>query len=81
MGTCAMKAAAKFVYTDRDGAGIQDPAIRAYGSPYVGLTCERAGAWKRGKALVRFESGALVVVRSRLLRKVRAEALGGLGPA
>ena len=69
-----MAEGARYLYTDRDGVGIQDPAIRAYGSPYVGLTCERAGAWKRGKALVRFESGALVVVRSRLLRRVRAVA-------
>jgi hypothetical protein len=60
------------VYTDRDGVGTQDPAIRAYGCRYAGQTCERAGAWWRGKAMVRFDDGGLVVVRARLLRRVRA---------
>lgn len=57
-------------YTDRDGTGRQDPAIRAYGCLYVGMTCERAGPWKRGKALVRFSNGDLVIVRARLLRRI-----------
>lgn len=57
-------------YTDRDGVGIQDPAIRAYGCRFLGMTCRRAGAWKRGKALVVFEDGTQVVVRARLLRKL-----------
>lgn len=58
-------------YTDRDGVGTQDPAVRGYGSPWVGQVCRRAGPWWRGKALVRFESGTLVVVRARLLRRIR----------
>jgi hypothetical protein len=66
-----MPEAARYVYTDRDGVGVQDPAIRAYGSKFVGQTCERAGGWKRGKALMRFEDGSLVVVRARLLRRIR----------
>jgi hypothetical protein len=61
---------ARYTYTDRDGVGMQDPAIRAYGSPYVGRVCERAGPWWRGKAIVRFADGALVAVRSRLLRRI-----------
>jgi hypothetical protein len=60
-------------YTDRDGVGIQDPAIRAYGSVYVGLLCERAGVWTPGKALMRFEDGTVVVCRSRLLRRLIAK--------
>lgn len=60
-----------YMYTDRDGLGVQDPAIRAYGSPWVGQLCERAGPWWRGKAVVRFPCGTLVVVRARLLRRVR----------
>jgi hypothetical protein len=59
-----------YVYTDRDGIGVQDPAIRAYGCQWIGQECERAGAWRRGKALVRFQDGTLVLVRSRLLRKI-----------
>ena len=67
-----MTAKGSYVYTDRDGVGMQDPAMRAYGSPFIGRTCERAGAWWRGKALVRFiDDGALVVVRARLLRRIR----------
>lgn len=61
----------KYLYTDRDGVGIQDPAMRAYPSPYVGKVCERAGVWTPGKALMRFEDGSLVVCRSRLLRRIR----------
>jgi hypothetical protein len=49
--------AAKYVYTDRDGTGRQDPAIRAYGCRFVGRECERAGAWRPGKAIVRFTDG------------------------
>lgn len=57
-------------YTDRDGTGRQDPAMRAYPSQYVGKLCERAGAWTPGKALMRFEDGTVVVCRSRLLRRL-----------
>jgi hypothetical protein len=60
-----------YVYSDRDGVGIQDPAIRAYGSRFVGQECELAGPWWRGKALVRFRDGTEVVVRARLLRRIR----------
>lgn len=60
----------RYVYTDRDGIGIQDPAIRAYGCRFVGMTCVRSGPWWRGKAVVTFEDGTNVVVRSRLLRKL-----------
>jgi hypothetical protein len=35
---------ARYIYTDRDGTGRQDPALRAYSSEYVGRECERAGA-------------------------------------
>ena len=63
-----------YVYTDRDGTGRQDPAIRAYGSPYVGRVCEQAGPWWRGKAIVSFGDGVLVVVRARLLRKLPVNA-------
>lgn len=66
-----MTTAARYVYTDRDGVGVQDPAIRAYGSRLVGMECERAGAWWRGKAIVRFTDGTLAVVRARLLRRIR----------
>jgi hypothetical protein len=60
-----------YVYTDRDGMGVQDPAIRAYGSRFLNQVCVRAGAWHRGKALVRFvDSGELAIVRARLLRKL-----------
>jgi len=62
----------KYTYTDRDGFGVQDPAIRAYGCAYIGRQCVRAGPWWRGKALVRFDDGTLVVVRARLLRKIRS---------
>jgi hypothetical protein len=61
----------RYVYTDYDGTGRQDPAMRAYGSAYVGEACERDGPWWGGKALVRFANGARVVVRARLLRRVR----------
>jgi hypothetical protein len=60
----------RYLYTDRDGTGRQDPAIRAYGSRFLGRICVRAGAWWRGKAVVRFTDGTLVVVRARLLRKL-----------
>jgi hypothetical protein len=60
----------RYTYTDRDGRGVQDPAIRAYGSAWVGQQCERAGKWWRGKTIVRFPCGTLVVVRSRLLRTI-----------
>jgi len=62
----------RYVYTDRDGIGRPDPAIRAYGCLFVGRICERAGAWWRGKAVVRFvDTGEIVVVRARLLRAIR----------
>lgn len=61
----------RYVYTDRDGVGTQDPAIRAYGSDYIGRECVRAGAWWRGKAVVQFDDGRIVIVRARLLRRVR----------
>lgn len=60
----------RYRYTDRDGVGIQDPAIRAYGCRYVGKICRRDGPWKMGKAIVVFEDGTRVVVRARLLRKL-----------
>lgn len=60
-----------YTYTDRDGMGRVDKAIKAYGSPWVGQTCERAGPWWRGKAVMRFPCGTLVCVRTRLLRRVR----------
>lgn len=62
-----------YIYTDYDGTGRQDPALRAYGSLYVGQQCRRDGAWSRGKAIVRFANGARVVVRARLLRRVWVE--------
>lgn len=63
----------RYVYTDCDALGRLDKAIAAYGSAYVDRLCVRAGAWWRGKALVRFpDSGDVVVVRTRLLRRVRA---------
>lgn len=65
-------------YTDRDGVGRQDPAIRAYGSPWVGKLCERAGPWTPSKALMRFEDGSLVVCRSRLLRRLDPQCPGPL---
>jgi hypothetical protein len=64
----------RYIYTDRDGVGIVDPAIRAYGSPYVGMQCVRAGAWWLGKAVVRFDNGDLAIVRARLLRKIKPES-------
>lgn len=67
---CMAKSDQPYVYTDRDGVGTVDPAIRAYGSPFVGQRCVRDGAWKHGKALVRFADGTVVVVRARLLRKI-----------
>jgi len=68
----ATKLVVTYLYTDRDGVGVQDPAIRAYECRFVGRVCERAGAWHRGKAVVRFiDTGELAVVRSRLLRKIR----------
>lgn len=60
----------RYLYTGRDGMGRLDKAIVAYGSPYVGQECVRAGAWRPDKAVVRFDDGSVVVVRSRLLRKV-----------
>lgn len=61
----------RYVYTDSDGVGVQDPAIRAYGSRFLGMQCERVGAWWRGKAHVRFSDGTDVIVRARLLRRIR----------
>jgi hypothetical protein len=61
----------QYLYTDRDGMGRRDKAITAYGSRFVGLTCERAGPWRPDKAIMRFADGSVVVVRSRLLRRVR----------
>lgn len=69
----ADSSAAVYRYQEHDALGHRDKAIAAYGSRYVDQMCVRAGAWKHGKALVRFlESDDLVIVRTRLLRRVRA---------
>lgn len=65
--------AKRYLYTDRDGTGRQDPAIRAYGSVYVGRECEQAGPWWRGKAIMRFDNGDTAVCRARLVRRIKDE--------